>query len=120
VPEENLLGSEHEGFRLIMANFQWERLVMALNAIGAMAEALERALTYAKERIAFGRPIGTHQAIRHRLADMTALLHSCRSLTYDALRRYVDGDGVTREVTIAKLVTQRAAYELIDNGRRMS
>jgi acyl-CoA dehydrogenase len=115
VPAENLLGTEHEGFKLIMANFQWERLIMAVGAVGAMAEALELAVGYAGQRIAFGRPIGRHQAIRHRLADMATSLHTCRCVTYDALRRFADGEDVRREVTMAKLLTQRAAYELIDD-----
>src|SRR5205807_8047425 len=55
VPEENLLGSEHGGFYLIMANFQWERLLMSLGAVGAMGVAFENTLRYAKERHAFGR-----------------------------------------------------------------
>jgi acyl-CoA dehydrogenase len=109
------LGTEHEGFKLIMANFQWERLIMAVGAVGAMAEALELAVGYAGQRIAFGRPIGRHQAIRHRLADMATSLHTCRCVTYDALRRFADGEDVRREVTMAKLLTQRAAYELIDD-----
>ena len=56
VPEENLLGPLHEGFKLIMANFQWERLAMALGAVGAMRLAWERTAAFAREREAFGRP----------------------------------------------------------------
>src|SRR3712207_2794386 len=48
VPEENLLGGEHEGFKLIMANFQWERLLMALGAVGAMDAVVERTIEYTK------------------------------------------------------------------------
>src|SRR5438309_8169883 len=67
VPEENLLGEENQGFYLIMANFQWERIMMALGSVGAMQAMFERTLAYAKERTAFGRPIGSHQVIRHKL-----------------------------------------------------
>ena len=69
VPEENLLGEENKGFYLIMANFQWERLSMALGAVGGMQATFERTLAYARERQAFGRPIGGFQVIRHKLAD---------------------------------------------------
>jgi acyl-CoA dehydrogenase len=62
VPEENLLGQEHEGFKLIMANFQWERLLMALGAVGAMQVAFEKTLAYARERRAFGRPLTRRSA----------------------------------------------------------
>ena len=53
-----------------MANFQWERLVMALGAVGAMQLAYERTAAFAKERTAFGRPLSGHQAIRHKLVDI--------------------------------------------------
>src|SRR4029077_9561319 len=66
VPEENLLGGLHEGFALIMANFQWERLAMALGAVGAMHVAWERTASFAREREAFGRPLSRHQTIRHK------------------------------------------------------
>jgi acyl-CoA dehydrogenase len=114
VPEENLLGEEHKGFYLIMANFQWERLLMALGAIGGMQAAFESTLTYALDRTAFGRPIGRFQAIRHKFAEMATTIEAGRAVTYSALRKYVAGEDAVREVTIAKLATQRAAFEVID------
>jgi acyl-CoA dehydrogenase len=114
VPEDNLLGQEHEGFKLIMANFQWERLLMALGAATAMEVALKRTIAYTKERHAFGRPLTGHQAVRHRLAELATTAHASRCVTYDALRRFVDGEDAVREVTMAKLATQRAAFDVID------
>ena len=114
VPEENLLGEEHKGFYLIMANFQWERLLMALGAVGAMQVAFERTLRYALERKAFGREIGHHQVVRHKLAEIALKIEAGRDVTYSALRRYIAGEDAVREVTIAKLATQRAAFEVMD------
>jgi acyl-CoA dehydrogenase len=114
VPEQNLLGPLHEGFKLIMANFQWERLAMALGAVGAMQLAWERTAAFARERHAFGRPLSGHQAIRHRLVDLASSAYACRCVTYDALRRFVAGEEPIGEVTMAKLLTQRAAFELMD------
>jgi acyl-CoA dehydrogenase len=114
VPEENLLGEEHEGFKLIMANFQWERLLMALGATTAMQVALDKTIAYAKERHAFGRPLTRHQAVSHRLAELATTAYACRATTYDALRRFVNGEDAVREVTMAKLATQRAAFDVID------
>jgi alkylation response protein AidB-like acyl-CoA dehydrogenase len=114
VPDENLLGEENKGFYLIMANFQWERLVMALGAVGSMARMLDRSLDYARERTAFGRPIGKLQAIRHKIAEMGVKLEASRSLTYHALRLFAGGQDALREVTEAKLITQRACYEVAD------
>jgi len=114
VSEENLLGGLHEGFALIMANFQWERLAMALGATGAMQIAWERTADFARERQAFGRPLSSHQAIRHKLVDLATSAYTARCVTYDALRRFVAGEEPLREVTMAKLMTQRAAFELMD------
>src|SRR4029077_16214598 len=101
VPQENLLGGLHEGFKLIMANFQWERLAMALGAVGAMQLAWERTVAYAREREAFGRPLSGHQAIRHKLADLATSTYACRCVTYDSLRRFVAGEEPVSEVTMA-------------------
>jgi acyl-CoA dehydrogenase len=116
VPEANLLGEENRGFYLIMANFQWERLTMALGAVGSMDAVLERTLEFASERHAFGRPIAKHQAIRHKLAEMAVKLEASRSLTYHALRLFADGQDALREVTEAKLLSQRSAYEVADDA----
>jgi acyl-CoA dehydrogenase len=115
VPDENRLGDENQGFYLIMANFQWERLLMALGAVGAMRRLLDVAVAYASEREAFGRPIGKFQTIRHRIAEMGVKLEAGRALTYAALRKYVAGEDAMREVTMAKLLTQRTALEVADD-----
>jgi acyl-CoA dehydrogenase len=114
VPEENLLGRENEGFYLIMANFQWERLLMALGSVGGMQRAYEKTVAFAKERTTFGKPLTKHQVLRHKLADIATTVHTGRCLTYDALRRFVDGEDAVREVTMAKLYTQRNAFEVMD------
>jgi acyl-CoA dehydrogenase len=114
VPEENLLGEENKGFYLIMANFQWERLLMALGSVSAMGLLLERSIAYAKERNAFGKPISGFQAIRHQIADMAVKHERGRAVTHDALRRFHAGEDATKQVTIAKLITQRDCFEVAD------
>jgi len=132
VPEENLLGPENGGFYLVMANFAWERLLMALGAVGAMGRLIEDTIAYAKEREAFGRAIGRFQAIRHKVAEMGVKHESSRALTLHALRGFLDAEPARqaaidageladpaltagiREVTMAKLLTQRAALEVAD------
>jgi acyl-CoA dehydrogenase len=114
VPDANLLGEENKGFYLIMANFQWERLLMALGAVGGMKRLLEVAIEYALEREAFGRPIAKFQVIRHKIAEIGVKLEAARSLTYDCLRRFSEGEDATREVTMAKLLSQRYAVEVAD------
>jgi acyl-CoA dehydrogenase len=109
VPDENLLGPEHGGFYLIMANFQWERLLMALGAVGAMQASFERTLTFVGARKDL-----RGQAVRHKLAEISLTIETGRAVTYAALRRFVAGEDAVREVTIAKLATQRAAFDAID------
>jgi len=82
VPEQNLLGELNEGFKLIMANFQWERLAMALGTVGAMQLAYQRTAEYARERTTFGKPLSKHQAIKHKLADMYIKNELARSNAY--------------------------------------
>ncbi len=119
VPEENLLGGENEGFKLIMANFQWERLLMSLGAVSAMQVAFDRTVEFVSQREAFGRPIGKFQVLRHRLADHYTTIHAARTVTYDALARFAAGEDVVKEVTMAKLITQRSAFDLIDDCLQM-
>ncbi len=116
VPLENLLGEENKGFYQIMSNFQWERLSMALGAAAGMAATFERTLAYAKERQAFGRPIGSFQAIRHKLAEMATKVEAARDLSYHALRLFVSGQDCLDEVTHAKLFACDAAVEVADDA----
>ncbi len=114
VPAENLLGEENGGFYLIMANFQWERLLMALGAAGAMQRLLEVAIDYSKEREAFGRPIGRFQVIRHKIAEISVKAEVAKAMTYNALRLFHNGVDAIKEVTQAKLFSQRSLVEVAD------
>jgi acyl-CoA dehydrogenase len=110
VPDEHLIGEEGRGFYLIMANFQWERLVMALGAVGAMRRTLERAAVELQ---------GRGQATRHRIAELATRAEAGTAMTYHALRCYLAGADAVREVTMAKLATQRANFELQDECLRL-
>jgi acyl-CoA dehydrogenase len=115
VPAANLLGEENGGFKLIMANFAWERLLMAIGAVGAMQRLIEIAVAYALDRAKLvGRPIGLSQAIRHQIAEMATKAEVSRAITYDALRLFHTGQPCIREVSMAKLLTQRAVLEIAD------
>jgi acyl-CoA dehydrogenase len=114
VPEENLLGEVGNGFALIMANFQWERLTMALGAVSAAEYVMELTLKYAKDREAFGRPIANFQVTRHKFAEMATKIEAGRALTMHALRMHVAGENAVKEVSMAKLLTQRATVEIAD------
>jgi len=105
VPDENLLGQENRGFYLIMANFQWERLVMALGAVASMERLVERLVDA-------GAP-------RHATAEAAVKLEASRCLTYHALRLFAADVNAIREVTQAKLLSQRSAFEVADEAFRL-
>jgi acyl-CoA dehydrogenase len=108
VPDGALLGEEGRGFYLIVANFQWERLLMSLGAVGSMRATLERVTAILAER-------GVSQSVRHRVAEHAVAAEAGAAMTYQGLRRFLDGGDAVREVTMAKLVTQRANFELQDD-----
>jgi alkylation response protein AidB-like acyl-CoA dehydrogenase len=116
VPAENLLGEENGGFKLIMANFAWERLLMAIGAVGAMQKLIELTVAYASDREAFGRPIGKFQAIRHHVAEMATRAEASRAITYNALRLFHEGQNCIQEVSMAKLLTQRDLLDIADQS----
>jgi acyl-CoA dehydrogenase len=109
VPDENLLGEENRGFGLIMANFQWERLLMALGAVASMDAVLERILA--------GEPGGRW---RHAVAEIAVKHEAARALTYHALRLFTETGEAVREVTQAKLLSQRFAFEVAELAWRVS
>jgi acyl-CoA dehydrogenase len=110
VPGENLLGEENHGFQLVMANFQWERLVMAIGAVGSMEVVLERAVEAAAGRSEF----------RHTVAELAVKLEASRCLTNHALYLFAGGHDAIREVTEAKLLSQRSALELAETAFRIA
>ncbi|MDI2145737.1 MULTISPECIES: acyl-CoA dehydrogenase family protein [unclassified Pseudomonas] len=102
VPVGNLIGAENMGFACIMGNFQSERLALALMANMTAQLALEESLKWAKEREAFGKPIGKFQVIKHRLAEMATALEVSREFTYRQAAKMAAGQGVIKEISMAK------------------
>jgi acyl-CoA dehydrogenase len=116
VPADALLGEEGKGFFQTMANFVWERLIMALGAVAGAQLLFEVALQYAKDREAFGQPIGKFQAISHMLADMITEIELGRAFTYHVLKLYMEGKEPVKEVAMSKLFTQSMACRVADRA----
>lgn len=116
VPADALLGEENKGFFQIMKKFVWERLIMALGAVAGAQIIFDVALGYAKDREAFGQPIGKFQAISHMLADMATEIELGRALTYHVLKLYVEGGNPLKEVAMAKLFTQDMGCRVADRA----
>ncbi len=112
VPDENLLGSEGEGFRNFLRTLDGGRSGIGAMALGLGQAAFEVAARYANTRKAFGSTIGTFGAIQEKIADMATSLHATRLLVYDTARRREAGLPHTREASITKLFASEAAYRI--------
>jgi citronellyl-CoA dehydrogenase len=114
VPAENLLGQEGKGFYHISWELQGERLVGAVGSVAGAERAFEKTLEYAKEREAFGRPIGKFQAIRHKFAEMATKIEAAKQMVYSTAWRFNNGEYPVREITMAKLFAARIGCEVAD------
>ena len=114
VPAENLLGQEGKGFYHISWELQGERLVAAIGCVSGAERVFERTLEYAKEREAFGRPIGRFQAIRHKFAEMATKIEAGKQLNYLTAWRFANGEYPVREISMVKLYTSQMACEVAD------
>jgi alkylation response protein AidB-like acyl-CoA dehydrogenase len=104
-----------------MAGLNHERLIIAAQALGMAQRAFDDTLTYVKERKQFGRPVGSFQALKHRLADLLAEIEAARLLVYDVAYRSDAEPSVTlpREASIAKLKATEAAKHATLEGVQM-
>ena len=116
VPQRFVLGQEGHGFYHIMTNFQGERLVGALAAVGGAQFALDQTVAYCKERKAFGRPITGFQVTRHKLVEaQTRVPSAARCLAYHAARLFEEqGPAATQEISMAKLHCCEVAIRVAD------
>jgi alkylation response protein AidB-like acyl-CoA dehydrogenase len=109
VPEENLLGPRGAGFKQFLHILDIGRIGVAAMGVGLAQGALDEALSYARERRAFGRPIAKFQAIQAKLADMSTEIEAARLLVYKAARLKDAGRNFTLTAAQAKLKTGRLA-----------
>ena len=108
-----LLGEENQGFYSIMQNFQNERLVLAAAAVGEAQAALELTLSHTKQRETFGAPLYERQAVRHRLAMLTARTEAARQLVYYAAWVMEQGTDPVSVVSMAKAVVGELVNEVM-------
>jgi alkylation response protein AidB-like acyl-CoA dehydrogenase len=114
VPATNMLGEEGKGFYNIMWELQGERLTAACGAVAGAQLTMERTMQYAREREAFGRPIGKFQAIRHKFAAMSTKIEAARQFNYYVAWLVDKGDYPVREISQAKLFATQMACEVVD------
>ena len=119
VPAERLIGGENNGWQVVLAGLQVERITSTSGYIGGMQAILDLALDYAKERKQFGRPIGTNQAIAHLLADMQTELEASRLLMWRAAWQLASGKDALKEISMAKLFASEAYARMANNGMQI-
>ncbi|HEV8152279.1 MAG TPA: acyl-CoA dehydrogenase family protein, partial [Solirubrobacteraceae bacterium] len=114
VPESAVLGQVGKGFYHIMWELQGERMIGAAGCVASAQRCFDQTLAYAKERTAFGRPIGKFQVIRHKFAEMATKIESARQMVYVTAWRFANGDYPVREISMVKLHAARVAVEVAD------
>ncbi|HZM00050.1 MAG TPA: acyl-CoA dehydrogenase family protein [Planctomycetota bacterium] len=111
VPADQLLGGEGEGFANFMRTLDGGRIGIASLALGLAEGAFERSVAFAKERVAFGKPISEQQGIAFKLADMSVGIEAARLLIRDAAQRRDRGEPYTRQAAMAKLFASEMAMK---------
>jgi acyl-CoA dehydrogenase len=114
VPAENLLGEEGRGFGYLTRGLVPERLSIAIGAVAAARGALERTLDYVRERTAFGRPVGTFQNSRFRLAECQTEVEVAQAFVDRAIAAHVAGELTPEEAAMAKYWCTEAQGRVID------
>jgi acyl-CoA dehydrogenase len=113
IPASNLMGEEDKGFNYIMQHFAFERLIMGVNAHARAEFALDYAINYMGERMAFGKTIDKFQALRHNVAELASELEMCKEFNYSIVKRMIDGVYVVKEASMSKLISTKMADKVI-------
>ncbi len=119
VPEENLLGSEGDGFRQVMDGIEVGRVNVAARAVGLATRAFEEAIRYAQQRQAFGKAIAQHQMIQEKLADMATKLEAARLMMLQAAKKKSAGERSDLEAGMAKYFCTEACHEIVTEALRV-
>ena len=121
VPEDRVVGEVDQAWMQLMAGLNNERLIIAAQALGMAQRAFDDVLSYVKERRQFGQPIGSFQAIKHRLADLACELEATRELVYGVAGAVEADPGrmLPREASMAKLKATELAKRTALEGMQM-
>ena len=119
VPAEHRLGEGDEGLNLVSSVLEKATAIQCAEMVGGAEYELEITAEYCRTRVQFERPIGTFQAVQHRLADMYMDVLGARLTTYQALWRLSEGRAATREVAIAKVFASKAARRVAFSAQQL-
>jgi alkylation response protein AidB-like acyl-CoA dehydrogenase len=112
VPSENLLGQEGDGFVIAMASLDGGRIGIASQSVGLAQACLDAAVSYAKERIQFNKPIFRFQGIRWMIADMATQIEAARLLTFNAAAKKDRGENFSGAASMAKVFASEMANKV--------
>ena len=118
-PADAIVGQRGRGWYHLLSSLDEERILCAAMYVGITAAVLDQALEYSKERTAFGRPIGSYQALQHPLADVATDLEQIRLLTQKAAWLQSNGRECASEAAMAKLAATEAAIRATDRCMRV-
>jgi acyl-CoA dehydrogenase len=110
IPAANLIGEEGKGFRYILSGMNAERLLIAAECIGDAKWFIEKASSYAKERVLFGRPIGQNQGVQFPISRAYAQMRAAELLVHDGIAKYEAGDNAGAEANMAKMLAAEASW----------
>jgi alkylation response protein AidB-like acyl-CoA dehydrogenase len=119
VPRSALVGEENCGWPQLMANFEIERLALCAASVGAAEAAYEDAARYANQRVQFGAPIGSFQAVQHKIADMAVKIENMRNYIYKIAWMIDANQSVRTEHALMKLYVAQASFEVIDDAMQL-
>ena len=111
VPAENLVGEEGMGFRYILSGMNAERILIAAECVGDAKWLIEKAASYARERIVFGRPIGMNQGVQFPIARAYANMRAAELMVKEAVRLYEAGRDCGAQANMAKMLAADASNE---------
>ena len=114
IPQRYRIGSEGEGFKLQMQQFQEERIFMSVSCLVFLDQCVLKTIEYCQERQAFGKPIISNQSIHFQLAELQTEIESLRALIYRACENLIAGDDVTYLASMAKLKSGRLIRQVSD------
>jgi len=114
VPAENIIGNEGEGFRYILSGMNAERILIAAECIGDAKWFIDKAASYAKERVMFGRPIGQNQGVQFPIARSYMGMRAAELMVREAAALYETGDECGAEANMAKQLAAEASWAAAD------
>ncbi len=119
MPRKNLVGGMNRGWQQLMANFEIERLALCAASLGAAKAAYQDAAAYANQRVQFGKPIGSYQAVQHMITDMAVHIENMQNYIYKVAWMMDQNLPVRYEHAMCKLYVARASFEVIDTAMQI-